>query len=204
MKKLKSMISVLLIAAMTLSLAGCGKKFDPIEDSVFEDALDEVFSVEEGDNGWRTVSNATGTGDYGYWSAFMDGTSIFRTADKIKLNIEYIGESDQYYCFIEFKDAEEGMEWFEDYIYSDFEDAIKDDDFEGSSSYKLTETMGYVLVNGENDSDFLEYCTDGEGDIYGGFFYNDGIFVAAFTTKLKDSRIEDVDAFLSAIGYPKP
>lgn len=205
MKKLKSVISVLLVSTMAFSLVGCGgKSFDPIEDSTFEDALDEVFSVESGDSGWRETKNATSTNDFGYYSKVLDGTDIFRDVSKVAKEIEYVGESDQYYYFIEFKDEEEGLDWFEDNFYSDFEDGVEDGDIEGDYSYKITDTMGYVIISGESDSDFLRRNFDLDGNIYGGFYYTEGIFVAAFTTKTKQSKIDDINAFLDAIGYPQP
>ena len=77
---------------------------------------------------------------------------------------------------------------------------IKDKDFDGK--YKMSfdgKETGYITFSGEADSkDFYD------DDIYGGVYCKDGIVVIAYATRDKKSDIEDIDAFLKAIGYPKP
>lgn len=173
MKTMKRIVSVAMAGVMMMSLAGCGKNWKNVDKKAFKAALEDVADIDD-------------PYDYG---SYYEGS---------KHDIDaYYG--DYRYEWIEFKDADDAMDFFEDRIYDYFEDMIDDDDFDGKYSYKLTDTYGYILVNGESDSDDFY-----EGDIYGGFYVRDNIVVRVYVRSDKEKKINKINEFLRAIGYPTP
>lgn len=194
MKKFKALISVALISSVLFGATGCGvKKFEATDKKAFKNALEDVLDLDDDD--YNSVSDPTSIYSYSYVSPFLDGMDLLDDYE-IKMDIEYV-DGDNHYYFIEFKDEDDALEFFEDNIYDTFEDVKEDKDFKGKSFTLLNETTGYVIVNGESDSDDFF-----EDDIYGGFYVQDGIFVAVYTLSDKDSKIEDINEFLAAIEYP--
>lgn len=100
----------------------------------------------------------------------------------------------QAYRFMEFEDEDAAFDYFEENYYDEFEDYLEDDEFEGEESHKLKKDTGYILFNGEEDGD----------DVYGGVFLKGNTIVVAEAGSTKKSAKKDIDAFLKAIGYPKP
>jgi hypothetical protein len=76
---------------------------------------------------------------------------------------------------------------------------IDDKDFDGKYSYRITDTEGYILLNGESSSnDFFD------DDIYGGIFCKEDVVVIVLCRSTSDRDTSRVDEFLRAIGYPTP
>lgn len=175
MKNCKKILSVILVASMAFSLAGCSS-IKAISKKDFKNALKELK---------------------------LDDDIIDRDYKDSKDDMEYSAyafDDDQYYMFYQFEDAEAAHDYFEDEIYDDAKDAKEDKEIDGKFKMKLSKTSGYVIINGENDGDDIW-----EADyLYGGFYLKDDIIVVAMTTSDKKSDIKDVQAFLKEIGYPKP
>lgn len=197
MKKFKSFVAAALVASVIFGATGCSmgkKKFEATTKKDFKNALEDVLDLDDDD--YNSVANPTSIYSYSYVSPFLDGMDLLDEYE-IAMDIEY-SDGDDHYYFMEFDDEEDALEFFEDTFYDAFQDVIKDKDFEGKYFTYLDEEMGYVIVHGESDSD--DFFDD---DIVGGFFVKDGVFVAVYTLSDKDSHIEDINAFLEAIGYPK-
>ena len=65
--------------------------------------------------------------------------------------------------------------------------------------YSESGATGYILVDGDSDNDdFMD------GKCYGGIFLKENTIVIVMANSNKSSDMEDIDAMLSAIGYPKP
>ncbi len=193
MKKFKGLIATALIASVLFGATGCGvKKFEAVSKKDFINALEDVADAKDYDS----VSDPEDIYDYSYYSEYLDAYELLDRYE-ISEDVEY-QDGDTYYYFIEFGDDEDAMDFFERYIYDVFDDVKSDGDFEGKSSTFMNDDYAYVIVHGESDSE--DFYDD---DIVGGFFVRDGVFVAVFTLSDKDSKIEDVNDFLKAIGYPK-
>jgi len=176
MRRFKQILSLALVCAVMMSLAACKKNFNAVERKEFEDALENVLGLDDD--------------EYHDYGDYYDGS---------KHDIDY-WDDDVRYEFIEFKDEDDAVDFFEDYYYDDFTDVIEDEDFKGKQSSYLSDTMGYIIVNGEADSDFSRW----DDDVYGGIYMKDGIVVIVMAYSDKNSDIKDVDEFLDYIGYPNP
>jgi len=178
MKKFKALGAGLMAGIMLLSVAGC-VSFKATDKKTFESALEDALDLEEDEDYWEVEDDYIWIDDCDTYVYGYDGNC--------------------YYAFLEFDKAEDAADYFDDYYYDDFEDMIKDKDFDGN--YKMSfdgKTSGYIIFNGEADSDFAD------DDIYGGVYCKDGVVVVAYALSDKKSDIEDINAFLKAIGYPKP
>ena len=174
MKKIKTIVSGLLIGAMMMSFAGCAsvKARDKKE---VKDILKEKLELKK-DKDYRSSGNK----DYDSFSG------------------EY-GKA--YFSIIIFDDEDDAADRFED-LYDDYMDDFDDDCLDGKHKDKLGKTSGYIVMDGEgaDDGDVImedEYY-------YGGIYYADNMFITVAAEKDKDSAREDVDAFCKAFGLPKP
>lgn len=174
MKMMRKAVSVVLVGAMVLSIAGCGKNYDVVSQRDFEGALEDVAGLDEDD--WYDYTT--------YYSHSEHDIDCY--------------DGDLHYEWIEFDSNKHAMDFFED-IYDGFEEMREDDDFEGRCSYALTDETGYILVNGESSSD--EFYDD---DVYGGIFCKEEVVVIVMARSDRDRDITAVDDFLRAIGYPHP
>lgn len=181
MKNIKKILSVVMIVTMMTSLVAC-KSFKAIDYKVFKNAVDEVYGEEP-------IKYSEDMFEYaGYDEYDLDRNYYYYIDNGI---LEYY----------KFDDEEGAREFFEDYYYDEFEDMIEDDDFEGNRSNGLSNSRGYIIVNGECDgSDFWEDIDEA----YGGIYWVDNIVVVAMMDSDKKSDIKDMDAFLDEIGYPAP
>ena len=174
----KGIVSVALVGSMLMSVAGCAS-FNLISYKDFKKALEDAVNLDDDDI--REYKNST-----------VDGND---TKHEI-----YATDGKCAYMFIEFDDADDAVDYFED-VYDEFEDTVKDDDFDGSykKAYSESSQTGYILVNGDSDNDdFMD------GKCYGGIFLKENTIVVVMANSQKSSDIEDIDAVLDAIGYPKP
>jgi len=179
MKKMtKGIISVVLAGSMMMSLAGCAN-FNLITYKDFKKALEDALDMDDDDI--REYKNSS-----------VDGNE---TKHEV-----YANDGKCRYAFIEFDDADDAVDYFEE-VYDEFEDTLKDDDFDGSykKAYNENAQTGYILLNGDSDNDdFMD------GKVYGGVFLKENTIVIVMANSQKSSDMEDIDAMLSAIGYPKP
>ena len=140
MKKiLTSVVSVVLIASMGLSIAGCAKKIKPIKGKDFKNALEEVFDIDD------------------------DDYTEYKGSDYTDI---YYYEHDYFIEYYQFDDADDAFDRFDD-LYDSYEDMIEDKDFTGRhrAVYNEKGGYGYILLNGESeDNDFID--DDVYGGIY--------------------------------------
>lgn len=174
MKNVKKVLSVAMVASMVFSMTACGKSFKAIDKKDFKKALKAIELDEDMEEIEDDNVEYLGIDDAEYAASAYD--------------------EDQMYMFIEFEDADAAKEYFEDEFYDDFEDAIEDEDIDGKYSNKISDDSGYIIVNGENDDE----------EMYGGIYFKDNVMVVAISYTTKKSDMKDIDAFLDAIGYPKP
>lgn len=179
MKKVKAIVAGLLAGVMLFSMVGCAN-FKATDEKAFKKALEDELDLEEDDD----------------YYVYEDGDTWIDDCD----TMIYAYKKNAVFGFLEFDDEEAAADYFEDYYYDDFEDMIKDKDFDGkyAMSYNDKAGSGYITFNGDADSDFAD------DDIYGGVYCKDGIIVVAMAYSDKSSDIDNVNAFLKAIGYPKP
>lgn len=181
MKKFKGVMAIGLTAAMLFSFTGCGTSFSATDKKTFESALEDKDILDLDDDEY---SSQKGDDLYG-----VDGCTR---------DIWYYGD-DFYIEYREFDETEDAYDYFED-CYDDFEDDMDDENFEGSSKSKISDTTGYIILDGEgDDGDFV-----GDDDIYGGLYFKDNTVVYVLVRSDKDKDQDKVDDFLDAIGYPKP
>lgn len=181
MKNCKKILSAILVATMALSLVGCSS-MKAIGKKDFKNALKELKL----DDDMREIEEESDLEWYGY-----DDDDIEYYASAY--------DDEQYYLFIQFEDTEAAHDYFEDEFYDDVMDMKEDKDFDGKLKTKLSKSSGYIILNGESDSKGF-----GKGDIYGGIYFKDNVIVVALANSNKKSDIKDINAFLKAIGYPKP
>ena len=172
-KAIKTIVSLTLLTSMAFSIAGCAKKIEPVKKNDFKDALEEVFDIDDDDYS-----------DYD----FDDCTNI------------YYVDHDYYIEMYQFDDEDDALEMFED-LYDDFEDMVEDKEFKGKKKGVFNEKQGYgyILVNGESESD--DFFDD---DIYGGFYWSGDTLIIVVVFSDKDKYTENIDAMIRALGYPKP
>ncbi len=109
----------------------------------------------------------------------------------------YACDSDAYYHYSIYGDGDEALEAFEDF-YDDFQDMKDDKDFDGSLRMGLSGSTGYILFNGEADGSVFD------DEVYGGIYLKDDVVIMVYALSDSKSDIKDINAFLSAIGLPKP
>jgi hypothetical protein len=171
--------SVLLIGSMALSVAGCAG-FNAITAKEYKSAIKAATDLKSSD---IRIEEDTRVGK-------ADVNTTLRAS-----------EGKCYYGFIEFEDAEDAADYFEDEVYDGFLDMIEDKDFDGNyrETYSKSAATGYILVDGEGESD-----NDFNGDVYGGVFLKDNTIVIAMATSGKNKDKDKIDAVLDQISYPKP
>ena len=175
--KMKQVISVALVSAMALSIAGCAKKIESIKKGDFKDAIEEVID----------------DGDYVEY-----GDNIYYYGDNFFID------------FYQLDDEDDAADAWDD-ILDSYNDMVDDKDFDGSRRMVSTSNYGYILLDGESDSDdFLAdvsgitFLAGGENYYYGGIFYVEDEIIVVMTLKDKDGNREDIDTILAAMGYPHP
>lgn len=174
MKKVKTLVSTLLIGSMLFSLAGCAKvkAYDKKE---IKNILKDEVGIKKDD-----------IDEYEY----DDVTYVSAENGNAYISVRI------------YDDEDDAADDFED-LYDDFSDDFDDDLFDGSHKMKLSGSNGYVVMDGEGtDNDAEQFSEDQY--IYGGVYFCDNMIVTVVTYKDKDSAREDVDEVLSALGYPKP
>lgn len=181
MKNIKKILSVVMIVAMMTSLVSC-KSFKVVDDGDFEDAIEEIYDEEVMEISGDDIENAG-----------LDEYDMEKFLSLI--------EEDVSIAYAEFEDEEAARDFFEDEYYKDFEDMIKDDDFEGSHSSGLNNSRGYILFEGEADGDGEWEETD---EIYGGIYWTENMVIIAIAYSDKKSDIEDMNEFLDMLGLPTP
>ena len=188
MKKLRAVTAAVLAFATTLSIAGCSN-FKVIDDEdVFFDALDEAVGIDDDET-------------YHWKKTEVNGDDVEY--------IIYAQDGDNFYTYIRFEEADDAMDFFEE-AYDDFEDVIKDKDFEGSHSMSMNKTRGMILFDGDLDdnSEIMLYSRSlynyDDLEIYGGVYVNQNVYIEVFTVNGSKRDREKVDMFLKEIGFPKP
>ena len=109
----------------------------------------------------------------------------------------YAYDSDAYYDYSIYGDEDDALDAFED-IYDEFQDMKDDKDFDGSLRMGLSGSTGYILFNGEADGSVFD------DEVYGGIYLKDDVVIMVYAYSDSKSDIKDINAFLSAIGLPKP
>lgn len=182
MKTFKRVMSVMLIAVMMLSLAGC-VMFGKCTEKKFIKALEDVAKLD--DDEYTELEDD----DLDYY---------YNSSDDCEYCV-YGYDGDCYYDYMTFEDADAARDYFEDHYYDDAQDMFEDDDFDGSHRIGSSGNSAYILLNGDSDSDDFY-----DGDLYGGFFLKDDTIVIVLAFSDSKSDVNDIKDFLSAIGYPKP
>ena len=108
-----------------------------------------------------------------------------------------VSDDDEYYQYSVFSDEDDALDAFEE-IYDEIEDMKEDKDFDGSLRIGLNGNTGYILFNGEADGSVFD------DEAYGGIYLKDDVIIMVGTNSTSKRDIKDIDAFLSAIGLPKP
>ena len=188
MNKLKAVISAALACATLLSFTGCSGFKVISDEKVFFDALDNSVGIEKND----TVHDKN--------------TSY--NGDKVEYLI-YACDGDNFYTYMRFKKADDAMDMFDDF-YQDFEDIKEDEEFEGSNTMSESKTRGYVIFNGEAESDSAlgfyhmnQYFFE-DSDLFGGVYVNDNVYIEAYSVNGSKRDKEKIMTFLKALGFPKP
>lgn len=115
----------------------------------------------------------------------------FSSYESSYYSVAYYYNSDYQFVYYEYDDTEDAQDMFED-AYEEFLDEIEDDDMTGS--YYYDGTSGYVVFDGEYYGDYM----------HGGFFIRDNVLIEVYTNEDGSNEITTIDAFLNAIGFPKP
>ena len=175
MKMMKKVISVVLLGAMTLSIAGCGKNYQVVSKKDFTNALEDVCDLDEDD--WYDYTT--------YYSHSEHDIDCY--------------DGDFHFEWIQFDRNKHAMDFFEDRFYDSYQDMMDDKDFDGRTPSRLTDDQGYILLNGESHSD--DFFDD---DVYGGIFCKEDVVVIVLVRSDRDRDIDTINEFLRAIGYPHP
>ena len=81
-------------------------------------------------------------------------------------------DDDYAIAFSQYDDEDDALDAWEDTV-DDYEDMMDDKDFDGRTSSRLTDSEGYILLNGESHSD--DFYDD---DLYGGIFCKEDVVVS--------------------------
>ena len=150
-------------------MAACSK-IQPIKPKDFGKALESALDLDDDD-----YNEGKGS-DYKYCSYYDDITA---------------------YCY-QYDDEDDAYDQFDD-IKDLYDDMMDDKDFSGKTKVVTGKDFGYILLNGEGDSD--DFIDD---DFYGGFYYTGDTVVVIYTTSTSDKKIKMVKDLISELGYPKP
>lgn len=173
MKTMKKVVSVILLGAMALSMAGCSKKIQTVDKKDFKDAVKEALDADKSDiRDWDNSDNE---------------------------NLWYY-EGKFYVDMYIYDDEDDAADRFED-LYDDYQDMIKDKEFDGKSKAVMGKTYGYILLNGEVTDDDYGFA---ETDVYGGYFWVEDQFFIIICRSTKDKNTQQIDALLDALGFPQP
>ena len=176
--KFKKVISVALLGAMALSVAGCAKKIDPVKKKDFKTAIETV--IDEDDYYETDNNNIYYYGDNFFieFYQFDDADNALDTWEDILDSFESMKDHNDF-------DGRSSFVTTDEYGYIRLNGECEDDDF-------LTDLSGVVFLQ------------SGESYYYGGIYYVDDEIIVVMTTKDKDGNREDIDTIISALGYPKP
>ena len=179
MKKFKMVLACAMTGVMLLSVSGCSSVPLIDDEDVFIDALDSVAGIDEDDCIVYDDGDEVDGSDTEYELYYYDKVS---------------------YVYIRFEDAEDAHDYFED-MYDDVSDLKDDDEFEGSSKLMLTDSQGYVLLDGDIDCDDSSDYSDGH--YYGGIYLRDNVVISIYTDSSGKSKKADVDDFVKTLKLPR-
>ncbi len=175
--KLKKVISVALLGAMALSIAGCAKKIESIKAKDFKNAIEEVIDEDD----------------------YSDlGDNIYYYGDNMFID---------FYEFEDADDATDTWEDILDSYNDMTDDKKFDGSrrLVNTSNYGYILLDGECDdKNFLSDLSNVYFLQSGRSYYYGGIFFVDDEIIVVMTTKDKDGNREDIDTILAAMGYPKP
>ncbi|SCW64538.1 hypothetical protein SAMN02910456_02337 [Ruminococcaceae bacterium YRB3002] len=179
MRKLRSAVALILIAAMSLSLAACG--------GVKEYNKDSFVSV---------LKNDLKIADDQIYEAENDGTqNNFPVATIVtaKYNESRINA---YFC----QDASKAKAYFDE-RFQHFQDTFdKNNQFKGSSVTGSTDNSGYIVIKGDMPGTDLFGALYQAGSVYGGLYYSGNMIIMVLSDNT--DGYDDVEAFIKAMGLP--
>ena len=188
MKKIHSLIAVILVAATILSLSGCAR-FKRIDDEdQFFDALENAVGIDEDETIHEKNSKVNG--------------------DKVEYLI-YTGDGDNFYTYIRFKNADDAMDYFDEF-YQGFEDLKEDKEFDGSNTMSMSKTRGMILFDGEVEAEnglnfyhMNKYFFE-DTEIYGGVYVYDNVYIEVYSANGSKRDKEKIKTFLKTLKFPTP
>lgn len=177
MKMMKKAVSIVLLGAMALSMAGCAKKIETVKKKDFKNAIEEVIDEDD------YVENDSNVYYYGE-NFFID---FYEFSDEDDAADAWEDILDSYNDMVDDKkfDGSRRLVNTDTYGYILLNGDCDDKDF---------------LTNISN----VYFLQEGRSFYYGGIFFVEDEIIVVMTTKDKDSNMEDIRTILNALGYPKP
>ena len=177
MKMMKKAVSIVLLGAMALSMAGCAKKIETVKKKDFKNAIEEVIDDTDYVDGESNV--------YYYGDNFF--VDFYQLSD----------EDDAADCWEDILDSYNDM--VDDKKFDGSRRMVNTDTFgyillDGECDDK----------NFLTDISNVYFLQSGRSYYYGGIFYVEDEIIVVMTTKDKDANRDDINTILNALGYPKP
>lgn len=228
MHKFKNVAAILMVSALILASAGCGKSKETTkkEKKEKEQTKTEESEKEESEEEETTSENEEVIEDASTFDAAMEAMSQDFSGyvqEKLGANPDKIHETDaaeltremaysgKYYALADKEEArldclvfdseKDALNRFMDMYYNTFNETFKPDMFKGEYQCVLAEGHGYIVVNG------TDTCTTIFGDfyrfgkeVYAGVYYEGNTIVIIMPkNNVKNERVEEV---MKILGLP--
>ena len=179
MKTMKKVVSAVLIGTMLISVTSCSKKFKKIDDDDLEDAFEDIFDWDEGED-YRELK------DYELWATNFDDTDEpFIYDDVYYIQGAEFNEDDwmthAYIAYSVFEEKDEADEYFVNY-YNVWAKDRKDVE----SAYHKGSWGYYIEAN--------------EKDHFSAMYYIDDMVLEV--SSYDEDGVKQVKEFLKSFGYP--
>lgn len=186
MKDFKSVVATALVAVMSFSIAGCA--FFPTIKPVSMKEFKKAIKATDDDDLIDNYSELDEDDILLYYSNYAEDDIIGAASA-----YDYDGILIAYY---QFEDRKAAADYYKD-IYSDFEDWIEDDEFDGKRKLYKSGTGGYIVFDGE-----FEDVTFVDDYGVGGIYWADDMIIIARCESDKKKEIKKINAFIEELGYP--
>ena len=202
MKKIKLIVSTILIVSVLFGLVGCKKKFDEVTSEEFVNALEEVVGLNEEDIKIHDFDDPIYRHTYYVHSvALPDILELCHSAPP-NLFLEQ-------YCFMEYEISVDARDYFE----NSFENA--EEDYGPNASAYLEDDYGYIIYLTDGTEYYSNYGSyaevtlaelesrfDEDVMLFGGIYYYESTVIVVERLSDNEEDIEETRDFLDALGLP--
>ena len=202
MKKIKLIVSAILIVSVLFGIAGCKKKFDEVTSEEFLNALEEVVGLGEDDIKIRDFDDPTYRHTFYIRSVALPDILELCHGTPPSILLEW-------YSLREYENSVDARNYFVDR----FESA--EEEYGSNASVYLEDDYGYIIYltdgteyysnygsNAEVALAELESRFDEDVMLFGGIYYYESTVIVVERLSDNEEDIEETRDFLDALGLP--